>query len=168
MSGPQDLETVFLRVSQHMTGISGPSRFTAISNGIRGYELTRHSTYNILCKGGSTAECLHPEQEETGPHLVQVLLQKNLGSQHRVWGGNIGKSGFRTREHLLQMEKLLSELSPIAVKSASESPQIRLESRTCARTSAPGRDFRSCRGKLRYRVAPRRPDSMTNLVKQSA
>jgi lysophospholipase L1-like esterase len=110
---PPNMEKVFLPAPEHMPGIFGPSRFSINSDGIRGDELPSQSTLNILCIGGSTTECLYLDQSETWPHLVQVQLQEKLRPQQQVWIGNIGMAGRRTREHLLQMQKLLPELDRV-------------------------------------------------------
>ena len=57
-------------------GISGPSRVTANSLGIRGPELPpREAGYRLLCLGGSTTECHYLDDEETWPHLLEGIVR---------------------------------------------------------------------------------------------
>lgn len=96
-----------------MPGISGPSRFLVNSDGIRGDELRPEHDYRILAVGGSTTECLYLDQEEAWPYRIQQLLDQEFGATQRTWAGNIGRSGRRSREHLLQLEHVLAELGNI-------------------------------------------------------
>src|SRR5262249_1685256 len=60
----------------------------------------------ILAVGGSTTECLYLDQEEAWPRMLERQLN-GLGKQ--TWIGNVGKSGLRTREHVVQVEILLDQ-----------------------------------------------------------
>jgi len=90
-----------------MPGVHGPSECFVNASGLRGDELPSDSTYRILTVGGSTTECLYLDQGESWPARLQQKL--NAGhATHRAWVGNAGRSGLTTREHLLQLEHLLS------------------------------------------------------------
>ncbi|MDH3520984.1 MAG: GDSL-type esterase/lipase family protein [Myxococcales bacterium] len=96
-----------------MPGVSGPSRFLVNADGVRGDELGPGYDYRILAVGGSTTECLYLDQEEAWPYRIQELLDQAFGPAKRSWVGNIGRSGRRTREHLVQLEYVLAELGNI-------------------------------------------------------
>jgi lysophospholipase L1-like esterase len=82
-----------------LPGISGESRSTINSLGIRGPEMpARSNAYRILCVGGSTTECLYLDDAETWPHLLMTNLNRKESGQ-RVWVGNVGISGFSTVRH---------------------------------------------------------------------
>ena len=104
--------------SPHVVGISGVSHFTTGPRGIRA--ATRPSPQQntrILCIGGSTTECVYLDDEETWP----TLLDKELNGAHpegRIWVGNVGISGFYTREHLqfVQESPLLNGTALLVVQ----------------------------------------------------
>lgn len=87
-------------------GVTGPSRFRINSEGMRADEPTARQAHRILALGGSTTECLFLD----GPEAWPRLLQDGLGAPGRpVVVGNVGKSGQRTRQHVLQVERLLPQ-----------------------------------------------------------
>jgi len=95
-----------------LPGIDGESRFCVDSKGIRGDELSDEQTYRILAIGGSTTQCLYLDQREMWTHLLQERINEKA-QNHRVWVGNVGKSGLMTRHHILQMQYLLQQLPTI-------------------------------------------------------
>ncbi len=106
---PPHLETLFRPAPGLMPGIEGESRFRINSRGLRGDEPDPSARYRILVLGGSTAECLYLDQEETWPALVQGLLRERapaLGVQVE----NAGVSGRDTRDHVVQARHLLPQL----------------------------------------------------------
>lgn len=81
-------------------GIRGPSRFTTGPDGVRAVAApTPEKHQRVLCIGGSTTECVYLDDAETWPVLTGTLLQETLPEQ-TIWVGNVGISGFHTREHL--------------------------------------------------------------------
>jgi lysophospholipase L1-like esterase len=83
-----------------MPGVSGESRFTVNSQGVRGPELPeRSAAYRILCVGGSTTECLYLDDRESWPHLLMEQLNQQR-PEKPVWVGNVGRSAYCTTEHL--------------------------------------------------------------------
>ncbi|MCI0545958.1 MAG: SGNH/GDSL hydrolase family protein, partial [Candidatus Rokubacteria bacterium] len=95
------LERTFHPLPGTMPGVEGPSSFRINSIGLRSAEPAAGSDPRILCVGGSTTECLYLDQEETWPALVE----KQLGPG--AWVGNAGRSGRQTRDHVVQLERLL-------------------------------------------------------------
>lgn len=102
---PPHLKTGFRVHQNDMPGISGQSRFTINSLGIRGDELAPSQTYRFLTIGGSTTECLYLDDSETWPYLLQQTLNENIPNQI-FWVGNAGMSGKTTRHHLAAMQYL--------------------------------------------------------------
>ncbi|MEX2140061.1 MAG: SGNH/GDSL hydrolase family protein [Pirellulales bacterium] len=103
---------IFRPIPEIMPGISGESRFTVNSLGIRGPELPERSVaYRILCVGGSTTECLYLDDAESWPHLLAARLNESR-PEKPVWVGNIGRSGFSTPHHLkfIQESPLIEEI----------------------------------------------------------
>ncbi len=105
---PPYLHKTFKPLPRLMPGIEGESRFIVNSKGIRGDEFLPDYSYRILTIGCSTTKCLFLDQSEAWPYLLQKKLNER-GRDHRVWIGNVGKSGLDTRDHILQMRYLLSE-----------------------------------------------------------
>lgn len=103
---PPGMRKVFKPDPALLPGISGDSRFEVNGDGIRGDELPRGDAYCILAVGGSTTECLYLDQEEAWPRLLERKLTA-LGTP--TWIGNVGKSGLRTREHVVQVDLLLDQ-----------------------------------------------------------
>lgn len=104
--------------SHHVFGISGVSHFTTGPRGIRAANgPTPEQATRILCIGGSTTECVYLDDNETWP----ALLEKQLNTTHpdeAVWIGNVGISGFHTREHLqfVQESPLLNDTAVLVVQ----------------------------------------------------
>lgn len=98
-----------------MPGISGVSHFVVDAEGLRGDELGPEHDVRLLAVGGSTTQCLYLDQDEAWPQRVQQLLQERLGPGHRVWVGNAGKAGRRTRDHVLQVRHLLDQIPDVRV-----------------------------------------------------
>ena len=103
---PPGMRKVFKPDPALLPGISGDSRFDVDSDGIRGDEMPRGDAYRILAVGGSTTECLYLDQEEAWPRLLERKLAA-LGKP--TWIGNVGKSGLRSREHVVQVDLLLDQ-----------------------------------------------------------
>jgi len=99
-----------------MTGIEGESRFETNAFGIRGpdWGSARRKEYRILFLGGSAAECFYLDQDEAWPALIGAQLDRTADGR-RVWAGNIGRSGHNSRDHLLEAEILLPNLSVDAI-----------------------------------------------------
>ena len=95
-----------------MPGVTGVSRFIISADGIRGRRLTTSDGHRILVVGGSTSECLYLDQREAWPAIVETSLQEALG-RSAIWVGNVGKSGHSTRDHRLQVARLLDQLPRI-------------------------------------------------------
>ena len=95
-----------------MSGVTGVSRFIISADGIRGRRLTTSDGHRILVVGGSTSECLYLDQREAWPAIVETSLQEALGRSD-IWVGNVGKSGHSTRDHRLQVARLLDQLPRI-------------------------------------------------------
>lgn len=102
---PPHLRKVFHPSPLVMPGITGPSRFSINSIGLRGDEPDPAATYRILALGGSATECLYLDQDEAWPALLQQDLNQRLSIQ-RVWVGNGGMSGRTSEHHLVALEYL--------------------------------------------------------------
>jgi lysophospholipase L1-like esterase len=89
-----------------LPGVSGDSSFRTNSEGMRGREPPREESYRILAVGGSTTECLYLDQEEAWPRLLEHQLE---AGGRRVFVGNVGMGGRASRDHRLQLEKLLPQ-----------------------------------------------------------
>ena len=98
--GP-NLNQLFQPDPSYITGIEGPSRYTTDEFGIRApvTPAPRH-TRRVLCVGGSTTECTYLDDYETWPALVMNRINDNR-DDNQVWIGNVGISGYATREHLI-------------------------------------------------------------------
>lgn len=95
-------------IEQDCPGITGMSQFRINSLGLRGDELEDEDELRILAIGGSTTECLLLDQAEAWPQIVQEQL--GAAQDRRVWVGNAGRSGHSTREHILQVPRLLDAI----------------------------------------------------------
>ncbi len=82
----------------YLPGIHGPSHFTTGPGGIRAPAPAAQGQARVLCVGGSTTECVYLDDNETWATLLPNFLEPDLAS--RVWVGNVGISGFDTRDHL--------------------------------------------------------------------
>jgi len=105
---PQSLKYTFEPDPEIMLGITGESNFTTNKRGIRGRESSWRDKFRILTVGGSTTECLYLDDTETWPALLETTL--NAGLKKRVWVGNVGKSGYNTRNHVLEVRSLLPQM----------------------------------------------------------
>jgi hypothetical protein len=103
---PPGLEQTFHPDSTVMPGVSGTSHFRINSEGMRAEDPAPGDSDAVLTVGGSTTECLFLDDSEAWPHLLQTELSS---SGKRVFVGNVGKSGHRTRQHILQVERLLPQ-----------------------------------------------------------
>ena len=100
----------------HITGISGPSRYTSNEVGMRGrrWPGDRKGVYRILAVGGSTTQDVYLDDAEAWT----ALLEKELGRTSdggEVWVGNVGKSGLSARDHAVQVSRLLDQHPQINV-----------------------------------------------------
>lgn len=82
-------------------GITGISKYQVNSLGFRGTD-PAPAARHILVIGGSTAECLYLDQEETWP----ALLESRFNKQQPIWIGNFSKSGLHSGHHLQQLHWL--------------------------------------------------------------
>jgi lysophospholipase L1-like esterase len=103
---PPGLEVTFTPDPAVLPGVSGDAGFRINSEGMRAGEPPREETYRILAVGGSTTECLFLDQEEAWPHLLERHLE---AGRRRVFVGNVGMGGRASRDHRLQLEKLLPQ-----------------------------------------------------------
>jgi lysophospholipase L1-like esterase len=87
-------------------GVSGPAKFTANEDGVRGPALPPgNGTYKIIAVGGSTTLCFALDDAREWPHLLMEGLnaqQKNVP----VWVGNAGVSGHTAAHHLLLLRNV--------------------------------------------------------------
>jgi len=102
VSNPPFLNLLLHPDPRFVPGISGPARYQTNSWGIRGAEVTSSDQYRILFVGGSTTECLYLDQDEQFPAITALLLTDGLNAA--VWAGNIGKGGFNSNDHILQLK----------------------------------------------------------------
>jgi lysophospholipase L1-like esterase len=73
---------------------------------MRAREPPPEESYRILAVGGSATECLYLDQEEAWPRLLERHLE---AGGRRVFVGNVGMGGRTSRDHRLQLEKLLPQ-----------------------------------------------------------
>lgn len=97
-----------------LPGVTGSAHFVMNSIGLRADELPPDADFRVLAIGGSTTLDAYLDQDETWTKRLQRRLEAAPGGP-RVWVGNAGKSGHRTREHRLQARELLAELPPMDV-----------------------------------------------------
>lgn len=96
-----------------LPGIHGTARFTANRLGLRGPEpVVGDSVYRILMVGGSTTENLYLDDAEAWPQLVHDSLAAR-GPGIPVWIASAGRSGLNSRDHVVQLERLLPQLGPL-------------------------------------------------------
>lgn len=84
-----------------MHGISGKKEFTINKQGARG-SLFTDSTYNIICIGGSTTECLYLDDSESWPAILESRLRD--GWKKNVNVASIGKSGCTSGINFLHLK----------------------------------------------------------------
>lgn len=109
---PPNLRHVFRPIPGVMPGVAGIKTFSINEMGLRGDPVDRGAQYRILAVGGSTTECLYLDDAEAWPwRLQKILNSENYGAKagKRFWVGNAGKSGVRTRHHIVAVEYLLSQ-----------------------------------------------------------
>lgn len=104
-------DVTFVPEPEVMPGVEGPSRFRTSSIGLRAEELPSEPALRLLALGGSTTECLYLDQSEAWPDLLESSLAALRGE--RVWIGNAGVSGRNTRDHVVQLPRLLDSVSPL-------------------------------------------------------
>ncbi len=102
---PPRYERTFEPRPEIMPGVSGPSLYRTNSLGLRGDEPALDADPRLVAVGGSATECLYLDQSEAWPQIVQERLR---ASHPHAWVGNAGRSGHTTREHLLQIERLIA------------------------------------------------------------
>jgi lysophospholipase L1-like esterase len=94
-------------------GVSGVARFTTTRVGLRGPELPADSsTVRVLVLGGSTTENLYLDDTETWTARLQQGLDP-LTDGRRLWVGSAGRSGMNSRDHVVQLGRLLDQLPAI-------------------------------------------------------
>lgn len=110
---PPGVAGVFEPAPGVMPGISGPSRFRSNRDGLRAEEPSPHDDVRVLCIGGSTTACVFLDQDEAWPAVLQERLRE--GSGLRVWVGNAGKDGMTSRDHVIQMERIVPRVPDLDV-----------------------------------------------------
>ena len=103
---------VFEPLHGAMPGVTGTARFVVSPEGVRGRPVADSDGHRILVLGGSTAECLYLDQQEAWPAIVESSLRRALGRSD-LWVGNAARSGHSTRDHRLQVPRLLDQLAPV-------------------------------------------------------
>lgn len=113
--GP-NMRWVFTPVAEYLPGIEGISRYTTDAQGIRQVSAPDKADFRVLCVGGSTTECVYLDDQETWPSQLMNLL--NVGDKPPVWVGNVGISGFDTRDHIrfLEMSPLLKGIDGVMLQ----------------------------------------------------
>lgn len=106
------LKQEFHPVTDIMPGVTGPSVFSVTAMGTRGSDWSADHRFRILAVGGSTTECLYLDDSEAWPYLLEKRINQKTGTES-VWVGNVGRSGHNTRNHVLQVEKLLAQYPDI-------------------------------------------------------
>ncbi|MDE4908166.1 SGNH/GDSL hydrolase family protein [Methanogenium marinum] len=111
--GPPNLKNQYYTDEYSLIGIQGPTNYTSNSLGIRGRELSvsRESEYRILTVGSSTTKCEYLDDQNEWPHKVEELLNETSDGR-KVWVGNIGVSGFTTRENIQQLLSIPDKINP--------------------------------------------------------
>jgi lysophospholipase L1-like esterase len=85
-------EEIFHADPEALPGLRGASRYTTLASGVRAAREPAPGEPRALCIGGSTTECVYLDDSATWPAL--------LGDATGWWVGNVGISGFDTRDHL--------------------------------------------------------------------
>ncbi|KAA3598333.1 MAG: hypothetical protein DWQ06_11445 [Calditrichaeota bacterium] len=107
-----NINLVFTPKTEIMPGIYGDSKFSTNSLGLRGGEIEENHNYKILATGGSTAEDLYLDQEESWIRIAERETSAQ-SSKYNLWIGNAGKSGQNSRDHYIQLKYLLPQLPEI-------------------------------------------------------
>lgn len=113
---PPHLSVTFTPAPEIVHGVGREARIKVNSKGILGEEwgANRADEYRILTIGGSTTQNIMMDQSKTWP----VLLQKELGKTadgRNVWIGNLGRSGFSSRDHLGLMKLAIGQYDTDAI-----------------------------------------------------
>ncbi len=90
-------------------GVSGLSRFTTNSLGLRGPELG-DERHRLLVMGGSTAACTALDDGEAWPEVMRERVNALTHDPRFLWVANAGVDGKASRHHLMQATYLLPEL----------------------------------------------------------
>jgi lysophospholipase L1-like esterase len=92
--------------AQLMPGVSGESRFTVNTAGLRGPDdPSDEADFVIIAIGGSTTENIVLDDSEAWPHLLGVGLE-DAQDRLPVWVANAGQSGRNMAEHRELIEAL--------------------------------------------------------------
>ncbi|WP_298419121.1 SGNH/GDSL hydrolase family protein [uncultured Kordia sp.] len=86
----------------YFTGINSVVKKHINEDGFIGKNYDKEANLHILTIGGSTTECFLLNDEESWPVLLEKKLTTELSK--KVWIGNLGKSGFNTQHHVVQMQ----------------------------------------------------------------
>ncbi|MBW2289941.1 MAG: SGNH/GDSL hydrolase family protein, partial [Deltaproteobacteria bacterium] len=105
---PPNLRRVLHPDPSILHGITGPSRLTINSFGVRGGPFAPEQRYRILAVGGSTTICSYLDDTETWTAVVEQRLNERLGAG-AIWVGNVGRPGHKTQQHMLQVDRLLGK-----------------------------------------------------------
>lgn len=89
-------------------GLAPKAHINISTQGIRGPEFGPDTEYRVLAVGGSTTECLYIDEATAWPELVRRALPKTADGRD-VWLGAVGKSGTNSRDHVVQLERLLPQ-----------------------------------------------------------
>lgn len=91
-------------------GVGRAAQIRVNSKGVLGEEwgADRAHEFRILAVGGSTTQNIMIDQSRTWPRLVQNELGKAADGK-RVWVGNLGRSGFNSRDHLGTMSLAIGQ-----------------------------------------------------------
>lgn len=104
---PPGLDTLSHADSAIMPGVDGTARLRVNSVGLRGGEIPAGAKRVLLAIGGSTTECLFLDEAESWPGLLERAGERRFGAGE-VWVGNAGRSGRTSREHIVQLERILA------------------------------------------------------------
>ena len=114
-----NLQIIYNPVPEVMPGVSGESRFTTNSWGVRGPEPPgRSQAHRILCIGGSSTACTYLDDTESWPAiLMEQLDQQNPRSKQ--WVANAGLPGYRSSEHLefVEHSELMDRIDCLIVQA---------------------------------------------------
>lgn len=101
-----------------MPGITQTAQYTTGPDGIRAAAPPEpEQSVRVLCIGGSTTECVYLDDRETWPALLERQVSDVL-SAGPVWIGNVGISGFYTRDHLrfIQESSVMAQIDGIVIQ----------------------------------------------------
>ena len=109
LTWPPHLRKDFRPSPTYISGVGAYARYRINAQGIRGDELSDEQGYRVLTLGGSTTECLYQDQERTWSALLQGHLRR-VKPDRKPWVGILGRSGFNTRHHVVQMRYEVPQL----------------------------------------------------------